>query len=261
MDKMFDYESLFTYMSLIFAIAIFIIVLYGCLSITYNENVNIEKFTENAIEDSLVMATIKDIEVDNTGGITKINIENHGKYYYKTPPRITFKAPSDGTIAEAQINLSETPVTGTDLYPITEIVIKPEKKGNKYRKTDKNLIVIETIDDYKVNADKQNPKMILTNAQKTTIIGLIDGCTSLSQTFKDKYKSIINKDMLRQHDVTDMISSLEPNAQTPTTQTPTTQTPTTQTPTTQTSTLQTPTDQTSTLQTPTDQTSTSQTPT
>ena len=241
MDKMFDYESLFTYMSLIFAIAIFIIVLYGCLSITYNENVNIEKFTENAIEDSLVMATIKDIEVDNTGGITKINIENHGKYYYKTPPRITFKAPSDGTIAEAQINLSETPVTGTDLYPITEIVIKPEKKGNKYRKTDKNLIVIETIDDYKVNADKQNPKMILTNAQKTTIIGLIDGCTSLSQTFKDKYKSIINKDMLRQHDVTDMISSLEPNAQTPTTQTPTTQT----------STLQTPTDQTSTSQTPT----------
>ena len=93
--------------------------------------------------------------------------------------------------------------------------------------------------------------MILTNAQKTTIIGLIDGCTSLSQTFKDKYKSIINKDMLRQHDVTDMISSLEPNAQTSTTQTPTTQT----------STLQTPTDQTSTLQTPTDQTSTSQTPT
>ena len=251
MDKMFDYESLFTYMSLIFAIAIFIIVLYGCLSITYNENVNIEKFTENAIEDSLVMATIKDIEVDNTGGITKINIENHGKYYYKTPPRITFKAPSDGTIAEAQINLSETPVTGTNLYPITEIVIKPEKKGNKYRKTDKNLIVIETIDDYKVNADKQNPKMILTNAQKTTIIGLIDGCTSLSQTFKDKYKSIINKDMLRQHDVTDMISSLEPNAQTSTAQTPTTQTPTTQT-----STLQTPTDQTS-----TDQTSTSQTPT
>jgi len=238
-------------MSLIFAIAIFIIVLYGCLSITYNENVNIEKFTENAIEDSLVMATIKDIEVDNTGGITKINIENHGKYYYKTPPRITFKAPSDGSIAEAQINLSETPVTGTDLYPITEIVIKPEKKGNKYRKTDKNLIVIETIDDYKVNADKQNPKMILTNAQKTTIIGLIDGCTSLSQTFKDKYKSIINKDMLRQHDVTDMISSLEPNAQTPTTQTPTTQTPTTQTPTTQTSTLQTPTDQTSTSQTST----------
>ena len=256
MDKMFDYESLFTYMSLIFAIAIFIIVLYGCLSITYNENVNIEKFTENAIEDSLVMATIKDIEVDNTGGITKINIENHGKYYYKTPPRITFKAPSDGTIAEAQINLSETPVTGTNLYPITEIVIKPEKKGNKYRKTDKNLIVIETIDDYKVNADKQNPKMILTNAQKTTIIGLIDGCTSLRQTFKDKYKSIINKDMLRQHDVTDMISSLEPNAQTSTAQTPTTQTPTTQT-----STLQTPTDQTSTLQTPTDQTSTSQTPT
>ena len=256
MDKMFDYESLFTYMSLIFAIAIFIIVLYGCLSITYNENVNIEKFTENAIEDTLVMATIKDIEVDNTGGITKINIENRGKYYYKTPPRITFKAPSDGTIAEAEISLSTTPVTGTDLYPITEIVIKPDKKGNKYRTTDKNLIEIETIDDYKVNADKQNPKMILTNAQKTTIIGLIDGCTSLSQTFKDKYKSIINKDMLRQYDVTDMISSLEPNAQTSTVQTSTAQTPTTQT-----STVQTSTAQTSTLQTPTDQTSTSQTPT
>ena len=43
MDKMFDYESLFTYMSLIFAIAIFILVLYGCLSRTYNGNGNIEK--------------------------------------------------------------------------------------------------------------------------------------------------------------------------------------------------------------------------
>ena len=208
MDKMFDYESLFTYMSLIFAIAIFILVLYGCLSRTYNGNGNIEKFTENAIEEP-VMATIKDIEVDETGGITKINIENGGKYYYLTPPRITFRAPADGTIAEAEIRLGTTPVTGSVLYAITEIVIKADKKGNKYRTTDKDLIVLESISDYKTYADRENPSMKLTETQKTTINGLIDGCASLSQTLKDKYKNIINKGMLRQYDVNDIISELE----------------------------------------------------
>jgi len=214
MDKMFDYESLFTYMSLIFAIAIFILVLYGCLSRTYNnENGNIEKFTENAIEEP-VIATIRDIEVDETGGITKINIDNGGKYYYLTPPRITFKAPADGTIAEAEIRLGTTPVSGSVLYPISEIVIKADKKGNKYRTTDKDLIVLESISDYKTYADRENPSMKLSETQKTTINGLIDGCTSLSQTLKDKYKNIINKGMLRQYDVNDIINELEKNATT-----------------------------------------------
>jgi len=208
MDKMFDYESLFTYMSLIFAIAIFILVLYGCLSRTYNGNGNIEKFTENAIEEP-VNVTIKDIEVDETGGITKINIENGGKYYYLTPPSITFRAPSDGTIAEADVNLSDTPVAGSVLYAVTEIRIKADKKGNKYRTTDKDLIVLESISDYKTYADRENPSMKLSETQKTTINGLIDGCTSLSQTLKDKYKNIINKGMLRQYHVNDIIRELE----------------------------------------------------
>ena len=205
---MFDYESLFTYMSLIFAIAIFILVLYGCLSRTYNGNGNIEKFTENAIEEP-VNLTIKDIEVDETGGITKINIENGGKYYYLTPPSITFRAPSDGTIAEADVNLSDTPVAGSVLYAVTEIRIKADKKGNKYRTTDKDLIVLESISDYKTYADRENPSMKLSEAQKTTINGLIDGCASLSQTLKDKYKNIINKGMLRQYHVNDIIRELE----------------------------------------------------
>ena len=208
MDKMFDYESLFTYMSLIFAIAIFILVLYGCLSRTYNGNGNIEKFTENAIEEP-VNLTIKDIEVDETGGITKINIENGGKYYYLTPPSITFRAPSDGTIAEADVNLSDTPVAGSVLYAVTEIRIKADKKGNKYKTTDKDLIVAQPISDYKVYADRENPSMKLSETQKTTINGLIDGCTSLSQTLKDKYKNIINKGMLRQYHVNDIIRELE----------------------------------------------------
>jgi len=210
MDKMFDYESLFTYMSLIFAIAIFILVLYGCLSRTYSGNGNIEKFTENASEQP-VMATIRDIEVDETGGITKINIDNGGKYYYLTPPRITLRAPADGTSAEAEIRLGTTPVTGSVLYPITEIIIKADKKGNKYKTTDKDLIVLESISDYNTYADKENPSMKLSQDQKTTINGLIDGCTSLSQTLKDKYKNIINKGMLRQYDVNAIISELEKN--------------------------------------------------
>jgi len=208
MDKMFDYESLFTYMSLIFAIAIFILVLYGCLSRTYSGNGKIEKFTENTIEEP-VNLTIKDIEVDETGGITKINIDNGGKYYYLTPPRITFRVPSDGTIAEADVNLSDTPVSGSVLYAVTEIRIKADKKGNKYRTTDKDLIVVEPISDYKVYADRENPPMKLSETQKTTINGLIDGCASLSQTLKDKYKNLITKGMLRQYHVNDMIRELE----------------------------------------------------
>jgi hypothetical protein len=195
-------------MSLIFAIAIFILVLYGCLSRTYSGNGNIEKFTENAIEEP-VNLTIKDIEVDETGGITKINIENGGKYYYLTPPSITFRAPSDGTIAEADVNLSDTPVAGSVLYAVTEIRIKADKKGNKYKTTDKDLIVAQPISDYKVYADRENPSMKLSETQKTTINGLIDGCTSLSQTLKDKYKNIINKGMLRQYHVNDIIRELE----------------------------------------------------
>jgi len=42
MNKSIDYESLFTYISLLLAFAIFIILMYGCLSNNYS---NIENFT------------------------------------------------------------------------------------------------------------------------------------------------------------------------------------------------------------------------
>jgi hypothetical protein len=124
MDKMFDYESLFAYMSLIFAIAIFIILLYGCLSSTYNKT--IENFTESntLVQEEPVAAVVKDLEVNETEGITKINLENKGKYFYNTPPKITFTAPDGGTIPEATIQLEDAPVAGTNLYEIKEIAIK-----------------------------------------------------------------------------------------------------------------------------------------
>ena len=102
---MFDYESLFAYMSLIFAIAIFIILLYGCLSSTYNKT--IENFTESntLVQEEPVAAVVKDLEVNETEGITKINLENKGKYFFNTPPIITFTAPDGGTIPLSLIHI------------------------------------------------------------------------------------------------------------------------------------------------------------
>lgn len=211
MDKMFDYESLFAYMSLIFAIAIFIILLYGCLSNNYN---SIEKFTETTIQvqEESVAAIVKDLEINDAGGITKINLDNKGKYYFNTPPKITFTAPEQGTIAEANIILDTTPITGTNLFEIKEIQIKSDKRGTNYKTTDKNLVVIPSNEVYKETANKENPLINLSTAQKKTIVDLIDGCESLTSVLKTKYKNIINKGILRQYDVDDIINELRKNA-------------------------------------------------
>ena len=213
MDKMFDYESLFAYMSLIFAIAIFIILLYGCLSTSYN-NKTIENFTESntQVQEEPIAAIVKDLEVNDTEGITKINLENKGKYFFNTPPKITFTAPVGGTVPEATVVLEEAPVAGTNLYEIKEIAIKSDKRGTKYKTTDKALIVIPTNEAYKELANKENPLINLSPTQKTTIVDLIDGCESLSTVLKTKYKGLINKGTLRQYDVDDIIRELRKNS-------------------------------------------------
>lgn len=210
MDKMFDYESLFAYMSLIFSLAIFIILLYGCLSVAYS-NKNIERFSDatTTVLDVPVMAIISNLEVNATGEITKVNMSNKGKYYNKMPPTITFTAPPEGTIAEATVTLETTPVTGTNLYEIKEIAIKPDKKGTKYTATSINLITLQIEKDYIDNANKENPLINLTSEQKKTITDLIDGCASLTSTIKTKYKAIINSGNLRQYVVDDIIKELE----------------------------------------------------
>jgi hypothetical protein len=212
MDKMFDYESLFAYMSLIFAIAIFIILLYGCLSSTYNKT--IENFTESntLVQEEPVAAVVKDLEVNETEGITKINLENKGKYFFNTPPKITFTAPDGGTIPEATVELEDAPVAGTNLYEIKEIAIKSDKRGTKYKTTDKARIVIPTNEVYKELANKENPLINLSPTQKTTIIDLIEGCESLSTALKTKYTGLINKATLRQYDVDDIIRELRKNS-------------------------------------------------
>ena len=58
---MFDYESLFTYSSLIFAFAIFIILLYQLIYGYYN---NIENFTSAKLS-SPASAVVESIEVDD----------------------------------------------------------------------------------------------------------------------------------------------------------------------------------------------------
>jgi hypothetical protein len=214
MDKMFDYESLFAYMSLVFAIAIFIILLYGCLSTAYNDK-NVEKFTEttettsNQIQEEPVVAVVKDLEVNDAEGITKINLDNKGKYYFNTPPKITFTAPEGGTIPEATIVFEDTPVAGTNLYEIKEILIKSDKRGTKYKTTDKALVVIPTKEEYKEMANRENPLINLSSTQKITIVDLIDGCESLSSSLKTKYKGLINNGTLRQYDVDDIINELK----------------------------------------------------
>ena len=214
MDKMFDYESLFAYMSLVFAIAIFIILLYGCLSTAYNDK-NVEKFTEttettsNQIQEEPVVAVVKDLEVNDAEGITKINLDNKGKYYFNTPPKITFTAPEGGTIPEATIVFEDTPVAGTNLYEIKEILIKSDKRGTKYKTTDKALVVIPTKEEYKEMANRENPLINLSPTQKITIVDLIDGCESLNSSLKTKYKGLINNGTLRQYDVDDIINELK----------------------------------------------------
>ena len=193
---MFDYESLFTYSSLIFAFAIFIILLYQLIYGYYN---NIENFTSAKLS-SPVSAIVESIEVDDTGGITEVKLKSNsmGKYYNRTPPKVKFtkpNGPNGGSEATGIIKLKTRSIRGTEyLYDIDTITIT--QKGSGYRIEDKALVVIENITEYNLRANKENPLIQLDSKQKTTIKGLIEGCSSL------------NIGAIRQYDVDDIINLL-----------------------------------------------------
>ena len=145
MNKNIDYESLFTYISLILAFAIFIVLMYGCLSTNYN---NIENFTTT---NDVKNAEIQSMTVNATGGITAITLKDteKGKYYKDKPPIITIAAPpTTGTRATATVVLNTSPISGTnpELFQISSITIGTA--GTNYT-TDITKITFETIDAYK----------------------------------------------------------------------------------------------------------------
>ena len=205
---MFDYESLFTYSSLIFAFAIFIILLYQLIYGYYN---NIENFTSAKLS-SPASAVVESIEVDDTGGITEVKLKSNsmGKYYNRTPPKVKFTKPNGqngGSEATGTIKLKTRSIRGTEyLYDIDTITIT--QKGSGYRIEDKALVVIENITEYNLRANKENPLIQLDSKQKTTIKGLIEGCSSLNTESKIKYNKLIDIGAIRQYDVDDIINLL-----------------------------------------------------
>ena len=199
---MFDYESLFTYSSLIFAFAIFITLLYQILF----KNNNIENFTSVKLV-SPVSAVVESIEVDDSGGITEVKLKSMGKYYNKTPPKIKFTKPNGGSEATGTIKLKTRSMQGSEyLYDIDTITIT--QKGSEYKNEDKALVVIENITEYNLRANKENPLIQLDSKQKTTIKGLIEGCSSLNTESKIKYNKLIDIGAIRQYDVDDIINLL-----------------------------------------------------
>ena len=221
---MFDYESLFTYSSLIFAFAIFIILLYQLIYGYYN---NIENFTSAKLS-SPVSAVVESIEVDDTGGITEVKLKSNSmeKYYNRTPPKVKFTKPNGGSEATGTIKLKTRSIRGTEyLYDIDTITIT--QKGSGYRIEDKALVVIENITEYNLRANKENPLIQLDSKQKTTIKGLIEGCSSLNTESKIKYNKLIDIGAIRQYDVDDIINLLN---NTPVTATDSTATDSTATP-------------------------------
>ena len=155
MNKFIDYESFFTYISLILAFAIFIVLMYGCIADNYSGGSIIERFstTEPA------HAVITSITVDpTTKAITGITLgANKGKYYKDRPPTITIPKPTvaDSTQAEATAILKTTPIDGTTppFYEIERIQITPGKAGTKYETADSSKITFgPIIADYKAAA-------------------------------------------------------------------------------------------------------------
>jgi hypothetical protein len=158
MNKSIDYESLFTYISLLLAFAIFIILMYGCLSNNYS---NIENFTTTpapattAVDTEPVIAEIANITVNSTGGITSINLNStaKGKYYKNEPPLITIMSPTDTTgeqaKAVAKLKSTTSQPENAEIISmavnatggITSITLKADKKG-KYYKDKPPLITI-----------------------------------------------------------------------------------------------------------------------
>jgi hypothetical protein len=158
MNKFIDYESFFTYISLILAFAIFIVLMYGCIAENYSGSSSgsskgggiIERFSTT----EPVHAEIASITVNSTGAITGIALgTNKGKYYAGTPPKITIAAPTaaNSTQAEATAILSTTAITGTTppLYEIDRIQITSGKGGTNYVVADKSKVTFEPIAAYK----------------------------------------------------------------------------------------------------------------
>lgn len=149
MNKFIDYESFFTYISLILAFAIFIVLMYGCIANNYSDS-TIERFSTTSPEH----AEIASITVDaTTKAITAITLgAKKGKYYKDRPPRITIPKPTvaDSTQAEATAVLSATPIAGTTppLYEIASISIVAGKGGSKYEKADSSKITFEPLAAY-----------------------------------------------------------------------------------------------------------------
>ena len=149
MNKSIDYESLFTYISLILAFAIFIILMYGCLSNNYSK---IENFTTTPSQPE--NAEILSMAVNATGGITSITLkaDKKGKYYKDKPPLITIAIPTaTGSIqATATVVLNSAVISETtpELCEITSITIGTA--GTNYTTTDITKITFETIEAYKI---------------------------------------------------------------------------------------------------------------
>jgi len=149
MNKSIDYESLFTYISLLLAFAIFIILMYGCLSNNYS---NIENFTTTPSQPE--NAEIISMAVNATGGITSITLktDKKGKYYKDKPPLITIAIPTatDSVQATATVVLNSAVIAGTtpELCEIASITIGTA--GSNYTTADITKITFETIEAYKI---------------------------------------------------------------------------------------------------------------
>ena len=144
MNKFIDYESFFTYISLILAFAIFVVLMYGCIAENYSSSKGdsiIERFSTT----EPVHAEIASITVNDAGAITGITLgANKGKYYKDRPPTITIAAPTtaNSTQAEATAILSTTAISGTTppLYEIASIQITSGKGGTNYEVADKSKV-------------------------------------------------------------------------------------------------------------------------
>jgi hypothetical protein len=152
MNKFIDYESFFTYISLILAFSIFIVLMYGCIADNHSDHSIIERFSTT----EPVHAVIASITVDpTTKAITGITLgANKGKYYKDRPPTITIPKPTaaDSTQAEATAILKTTPIDGTtpQFYEIERIQITPGKAGTKYETADSSKITFgPSIAEYK----------------------------------------------------------------------------------------------------------------
>ena len=167
MNKSIDYESLFTYISLILAFAIFIILMYGCLSNNYSK---IENFTTTPSQPE--NAEILSMAVNATGGITSITLkaDKKGKYYKDKPPLITIAIPTTtGSIqATATVVLNSAVIAETtpELCEIASITIGTA--GSNYTTTDITKITFETIEAYKIRHPVAPATTAATTAATTT---------------------------------------------------------------------------------------------